>query len=161
MCVQFLSNISSYCCFREWDSMFSSIWGKDVYVYSNIWACGFYSWLRVLTCDYPQMFQQRMLELGIHLLDDSEYSEEDQEPGNNKDSWMTETDVNCVCYGLWTQLKNQASKVIIANPIVWVSERLTIRGSKLQDSARVLKDRHLRKANVIAHILKPREGREN
>lgn len=74
---------------------------------------------------------------------------------------MTETDVNCVCYGLWTQLKNQASKVIITNSILRVSESLTIRGSKLQDSARVLKHRHLRKANVIAHILKPMEGREN
>ena len=102
-----------------------------------------------------------MLELGVHLLDDSEYSEEDQEPGNNKDSWVTKTDVNCVCYGLWTQLKNQASKVIITNSIVWVSESLIIRGSKLRDSAMVLKDRHLRKADAIAHILKPREGREN
>lgn len=41
-----------------------------------------------------------MLELGIHLLDDSEYPEEDQEPGNNKDSGMTKTDVNRMCYGL-------------------------------------------------------------
>lgn len=42
-----------------------------------------------------------------------------------------------------------------------VSETFTIRGSKLQDGAGVLKDRHLRKAKVMAHILKPKEGREN
>lgn len=33
--------------------------------------------------------------------------------------------------------QESGSKVVITNPIVWVSERLTIRGSKLQDSASV------------------------